>query len=172
MLLGAGLWAGGEFTKEKYPRYAQGLLGGGSLAMFFSIYAGYSFYDLYSQAATFIVLVEIFMFLTMQNTHFFSKKEFDFLLSPEQLSLSGIWMLYAIVLFTLGLKKYNRYLRFGGLGLIGIVITKAFFVDLAGLATVYKIVLFIILGLCLLGVSFVYQKQKDIIIGQDNGEEM
>jgi len=81
-------------------------------------------------------------------------------------------MLYAIVLFTLGLKKYNRYLRFGGLGLIGIVIIKAFFVDLADLATVYKIVLFIILGLCLLGVSFVYQKKKDVIIGQDSGEEM
>lgn len=119
-----------------------------------------------------LVLVEIFIFLTMQNSHFFSTKDFDFLLSPEQLSLSGIWMLYAIVLFTLGLKKYNRYLRFGGLGLIGIVIIKAFFVDLADLATVYKIVLFIILGLCLLGVSFVYQKKKDVIIGQDSGEEM
>jgi len=59
MLLGVGLWVGGEYTKKKFPRYAQGLLGGGSLAMFFSIYAGYSFYDLFSQVATFIVLVVI-----------------------------------------------------------------------------------------------------------------
>ncbi|WP_366924408.1 DUF2339 domain-containing protein [Metallumcola ferriviriculae] len=119
-----------------------------------------------------VVLMEVFIFLTMQNSHFFSMKDYDFLLSPEQLSLSGIWMLYAIVLFTLGLKKNNRYLRFGGLGLIGIVIAKAFFVDLDDLATIYKIVLFIILGLCLLGVSFVYQKKKDIIIGEDSEEEM
>ena len=117
-------------------------------------------------------LAEIFLFLTIQNHHFFSKRDYDLFLSPEQLSLSGLWMIYAIVLFVFGIKKGNAYFRYSSLGLIGIIILKAFFVDLAELQTLYKIILFIILGLLLLGISFVYQKKKDYIMGLEKEEGM
>ena len=115
-------------------------------------------------------LTQIFLFLTIQNSHFFSQREYALFLSPEQLSLSGLWMVYAIGLFIYGIKKGNRYFRYSSLGLIGIIILKAFFVDLAELQTLYKIILFIILGFFLLGISFVYQKKKDVIVGYDKEE--
>ncbi len=120
-------------------------------------------------------LVEIFIFITIQNFHFFYQKDYNHLLSPEQLSLSGLWMIYAIVLFVFGIKRNNRYFRYSSLGLIGIIIIKAFLLDLAELQTIYKIILFIILGVLMLGISYVYQKKRDIILGLDedsNEEEM
>ncbi|MFT9494569.1 DUF2339 domain-containing protein [Anaerosolibacter sp.] len=117
-------------------------------------------------------LAEIFLFLTIQNSHFFSQRDYDLFLSPEQLSLSGLWMAYAIILFIFGIRKGNRYFRYSSLGLIGIIILKAFFVDLAELQTLYKIILFIILGLILLGISYVYQKKKDVIMGLEKEEEV
>jgi uncharacterized membrane protein len=117
-------------------------------------------------------LAEIFLFLTIQNSHFFSQRDYDLFLSPEQLSLSGLWMAYAIILFIFGIRKGNRYFRYSSLGLIGIIILKAFFIDLAELQTLYKIILFIILGLILLGISYVYQKKKDVIMGLEKEEEV
>jgi uncharacterized membrane protein len=81
-------------------------------------------------------------------------------------------MAYAVILFIFGIKKGNRYFRYSSLGLIGIIILKAFFVDLAELQTLYKIILFIILGLILLGISYVYQKKKDVIMGLEREEEV
>jgi uncharacterized membrane protein len=61
-----------------------------------------------------------------------------------------------------------KELRYGALGLIGIIICKAFLVDLEGLATIYKIMLFVILGLFLLGISFVYQKKQNLLNRSEN----
>lgn len=107
-------------------------------------------------------LLLIFAFLTLENHHFFRLYRFKFFLSPEQLSLSLIWMIYAIVLFVAGLKRNIKELRYGALGLIAVIIAKAFLVDLAGLATIFKILLFVILGLFLLGISFLYQKKQNM----------
>jgi uncharacterized membrane protein len=114
-----------------------------------------------------LFLILVFIGLTVENQHFFLLTETDFFLSPEQLSLSALWLLYAIVLFMIGIRKRIRYLRYVALGLLAIVIMKAFFVDLANLATMYKILLFIVLGLCLLGISYFYQKTKDTIQGKE-----
>lgn len=109
-------------------------------------------------------LVLIFIFITLQNNHFFTFYTISFFnLSPDQLSLSLLWLTYAVVLLLAGLKKDIKGLRYAALGLVGIVLVKAFFVDLASLATIFKILLFFILGLCLLGISFIYQKKRHLI---------
>lgn len=110
------------------------------------------------------VLVLIFIFVTIQNSHFFTFYTVSFFnLSPEQLSLSLLWLTYAVVLFLAGLKKDIRELRYAALGLVGIVLVKAFVIDLANLPTIYKILLFFILGLSLLGISYIYQKKRHLI---------
>ncbi len=117
-----------------------------------------------------LFLLQIFIGLSVQNKHYFTLNYQDFFLSPQQLSLSGIWLVYAIVLFAWGIRKNNRYLRYSSLGLLAIIILKAFFVDLANLDSMFKIFLFIILGLSLLGVSFIYQRKKDTL--QKEGEDV
>lgn len=111
-----------------------------------------------------ILLVLIFIGINVENSDFFSRQaRLEYFLSPEQLSLSALWLLYALILFAYGMRRKKKYLRYGALGLMAITIIKAFLVDLANLSTLFKIILFIILGLFLLGVSFYYQRKKDII---------
>lgn len=110
-----------------------------------------------------LFLTFIFLFIIVENHDFFVRADIEFFLSPEQLSLSALWIIYAIVLFVLGMKRQNPYLRYSALGLMAMTILKAFFIDLASLSTLFKIVLFIILGLSLLGVSYYYQRKKDEI---------
>ena len=113
----------------------------------------------------------IFVGLTIENSHFFSRIKVNYFLSPEQLSLSGIWLIYAIVLFVLGVRKNNQLIRYTALGLLAIIILKAFFVDLSNLASIYKILLFIILGISLLGISYFYQRKKHIFSPDEEGIE-
>lgn len=103
-------------------------------------------------------LIEIFAVISFQNHHFF--KVYEFNSSAEQISLSFLWLIYGTVLLGFGFKNRNKYLRYAGLALLAVVLVKAFLVDLAFLATIYKIILFVIIGLVLLGVSLVYQKKQ------------
>lgn len=112
-------------------------------------------------------LILIFAFLTFENMHFFRLHPYKYFLSPEQLCLSLLWMVYAIVLFSWGLKRNLKGMRYAALGLTAVTMIKAFLVDLAHLATIYKIILFVILGLILLGISFAYQKKQNLF---DRGE--
>lgn len=111
------------------------------------------------------ILALLFAFLSLENRHFFLLYQFQFFLSPEQLSLSILWIIYAVFLFLGGLKKNIKGLRYAALALIGIIIVKAFLVDLANLEMIFKILLFIILGLFLLGISFMYQKKRNFFDG-------
>ncbi|PKM83916.1 MAG: hypothetical protein CVU88_00590 [Firmicutes bacterium HGW-Firmicutes-13] len=112
-------------------------------------------------------LFQVFYGLTVQNSHYFRLFHREFFLSPEQLSLSALWLIYAVVLFTAGIRKKNRYLRYAALGLLAVIILKAFFVDLAYLDAMFKILLFIFLGVSLLGISYIYQKKKDALQGEE-----
>jgi uncharacterized membrane protein len=114
-----------------------------------------------------VLLLLVFVGLTVENDHFFSLQKVEYFLSPEQLSLSALWLLYGIALFLFGLKRRIAYLRYVALGLLAIVILKAFFIDLSQLAAIYKILLFILLGLSLLGISYFYQRQKSWIQGEN-----
>ncbi len=85
----------------------------------------------------------------------------------SQLSLSIIWAIYASALVSAGIIKKIRLLRMLGIVLIGITIIKVFFVDLAELKTLYRIISFVILGLLLLTVSYFYNRYKHKIFGED-----
>jgi hypothetical protein len=77
-----------------------------------------------------------------------------------QVGLSVLWTLYAAGTLAWGFIRRSPAVRYGALGLFGIVIVKVFMADLAAVETVYRIISFLILGLVLLGVSFLYQKAR------------
>lgn len=85
----------------------------------------------------------------------------------QQLSLSGVWLLYSVVLMSLGIWRRFRGMRFAAMGLFGLTILKIFVYDLSFLETLYRIFSFIALGVILLAVSYVYQKYKDIIVAKE-----
>ncbi|MDD5255321.1 MAG: DUF2339 domain-containing protein [Candidatus Omnitrophica bacterium] len=63
-----------------------------------------------------------------------------------------------VVLFVLGFLLAEKVFRHGGFIIFGITLARVVFVDLAGLAIIYKIISFIIVGVLFLGVSFIYTK--------------
>jgi Predicted membrane protein len=84
-----------------------------------------------------------------------------------KLGLSIICGLYALVLIFVGIKNKSRHLRISAIILFGITLLKLFFYDIASLPTVSKTIVLIILGVILLIVSFLYNKYKEIIFGDD-----
>ncbi len=86
----------------------------------------------------------------------------DFLAQAElapQLGLSVLWTAYASVLIILGVRRSSPLLRWQALALFGIVVGKVFLYDLSSLERVYRIVSFLVLGVVLLVVSFLYQRR-------------
>lgn len=83
---------------------------------------------------------------------------------------SLIILLYSISLISVGFYKKVKSMRIFALALFLIVIFKVFLFDLSSLEGIYRILSFVALGFILLGISFVYQRYKDIILGGSAGE--
>ncbi len=76
----------------------------------------------------------------------------------QNLALSVLWLVYALVLLTGGVIKKSAALRWQALALLGVMVVKVFFFDLSFLERFYRIVSFFLLGLVLMLVSFFYQR--------------
>ena len=74
------------------------------------------------------------------------------------LSLTALWLVYAVILLVVGIARRSRAVRLGGLILIAVSIVKVFVYDVFTLQTVYRIIAFVGLGLLLLVGGFLYQK--------------
>ena len=97
--------------------------------------------------------------------------EYSRLNSLQQLSLSGVWLLYSIALMVIGIWRRQRGIRVASMVLFGFTILKIFIYDLSFLETLYRIFSFVGLGVILLVVSYLYQKYKNIILGDPNPGE-
>ncbi|HWZ98768.1 MAG TPA: DUF2339 domain-containing protein [Candidatus Dormibacteraeota bacterium] len=77
----------------------------------------------------------------------------------RHLSLSVLWTVYASALIFLGWRQKSALLRWQALTLFGLVVVKVFLFDLASLDRAYRILSFLVLGLVLMAVSFLYTKR-------------
>jgi hypothetical protein len=91
-----------------------------------------------------------------------------------KLGFTCLWGIYSFSLIAWGIFKQNRTMRISAISLFGITLIKLVTFDTWDLSTGYKIIAFILLGVILLVVAFLYQKFKQIIFGEDDlkkGEE-
>lgn len=92
----------------------------------------------------------------------------DSFVYPENLynkaGLSIVWGLLSFTFIWLGMKHSFKTLRIIALFLFGITLLKLFVVDLRNIPPGGKIIAFILLGVLLLTVSFMYQRLKKLII--------
>lgn len=84
--------------------------------------------------------------------------------------VSILWSLFGLCSVFAGIKKQIRTLRLTGLALFAVVAWKVFFVDLARLEQIYRIVAFIVLGLLALVGSFAYMKYQQTFISKTTGD--
>lgn len=87
--------------------------------------------------------------------------------------ISIYWSVFAVALLLVGILRSRTALRALGLILLGGTILKVFFVDLAGLDQLYRIIAFIGLGVLVLSGSFFYFKfsHRFITTSSDDGED-
>ena len=76
----------------------------------------------------------------------------------RQVTLSIAWAAYAVALLVAGINRRYPLLRYLAILLLAVTIGKVFFVDLAQLDRVYRIVSVIGLGVLLLVASYLYQR--------------
>lgn len=71
---------------------------------------------------------------------------------------SALWMAYGAMLMIVGFLRRSAFVRWQALILIAVTIVKVFVSDVSKLDRGYRIVSFMILGVLLLAISFVYQR--------------
>ena len=77
-----------------------------------------------------------------------------------------LWGLFSFVFLIIGIKKQWKNLRIIALSLLGITILKLFLYDIKNVSETGKIIAFILLGVLILIISFVYQKIKKLVVDE------
>lgn len=86
-------------------------------------------------------------------------------------ALPILWGFLAFVILLAGIKNQSKNLRIGALALLGLTILKLFIYDIKDVSETGKIVAFILLGVLILVISFVYQKIKKLVVDENSNEE-
>ena len=77
-----------------------------------------------------------------------------------KLGLSILWGLYALLLIIIGIWKRKPFLRIMAIVLFAFTLLKLFLYDISDMNTISKTIVFVILGVLLLIISFLYNKFK------------
>lgn len=82
-----------------------------------------------------------------------------------------LWGILAFAFLIIGIKKQVKTIRIIALSLLGLTILKLFLYDISNISETGKIVSFILLGILILIISFVYQKIKVLVIDETKPNE-
>ena len=118
----------------------------------------------------FIAITLLWVLTTMQINSYWDCKQVSPNVNSDFMAtmyISVFWAIYASVLITIGFWKKFASLRYAALGLFALTLGKVFIYDMSNLANIYRIAGFVVLGVLMVAVSFLYQyARKKGIIGQ------
>jgi uncharacterized membrane protein len=106
-----------------------------------------------------LALVLLFAYVTLQTKRLFQ----GMLMTPESQSLaetyaySAVWLAFALALFVTGIRLGRQPVRLAGLAVLALVVVKVFVGDMSNLEGLFRIASFVGLGLCLVGIGWLYQ---------------
>ena len=89
-----------------------------------------------------------------------------------KLGISILWGVYALSLVVIGIIRKYKQIRLGAMALFGITLIKLFFYDISHLNTIAKTIVFVVLGVLLLVISFLYNKYKYLIFDDVANEKL
>lgn len=96
---------------------------------------------------------------------------YNYTQTAYKLGFTCLWGIYSFFMIAWGIFRRNRIMRVSAIFLFGITLFKLVTFDTWDLSTGYKVIAFILLGVILLVVAFLYQKFKVLIFGSDEPEE-
>ncbi|MBF0227199.1 MAG: DUF2339 domain-containing protein [Desulfobacterales bacterium] len=115
-------------------------------------------YDRFALSIVFGIVLFIVLNIEVSGFfHFYAKK-------AKFASISVLWAIFSISLMGLGFAKNNAALRKTAIGLFALTFLKVFLSDMNEVSTPYRIISFLILGLLLIGGSYLYYRLKERII--------
>ncbi|MGB2987083.1 MAG: DUF2339 domain-containing protein, partial [Phycisphaerae bacterium] len=91
----------------------------------------------------------------------------DYIPRARFASISVLWALFATALMILGFARNKALLRRCSIVLFAATIIKVFVRDMANVDTPFRILSFLVLGLMLVGASYLYHRFKDRILPAD-----
>jgi uncharacterized membrane protein len=78
--------------------------------------------------------------------------------NAESYTYSAVWLASGVALFMAGLKVSQKYIRYAGLAVMVLVVLKVFLLDLWQLGGIWPILSLMGLGLCLVGIGWLYSR--------------
>jgi uncharacterized membrane protein len=107
-----------------------------------------------------LALILAMIWLTLETKRFFQGEVLSLWArsDAEYYAYSVVWLLSAFVLLALGMWLRKPWLRHGGIAILLLTICKVFLSDMAALGGLYRVASFLGLGLCLVGIGYVYQR--------------
>ena len=115
------------------------------------------FFNLAAIISISIATIEAINQITLHNDLYISNK----------IAITVLWTLCAFVQMWLGMHIKYKTLRIISLSLLGLVLCKLFMYDLINVSQGAKIIAFVVLGVVLLVLSFLYQKLKKILFEEE-----
>ena len=163
--------AGGYSWSHLFAHWMDGVLLG---ILFYKLIQGIrkerEAFTAYDQALSIVISLLIITFLSLELMHIYvvigyRKNNIEALAYQYgKAGLTSLWGLCSFALIWLGMKHKQKVLRIISLALFSVVLLKLFIFDISDISEGGKIFAFILLGVLLLIVSFMYQKLKKIII--------
>jgi uncharacterized membrane protein len=101
--------------------------------------------------------------LWILSSELFHWLDFGGYTASDKLGLSILWGVFSLQLIIIGIWRKLKYLRIAAISLFGITLIKLCFYDISGMDTISKTIVFILLGILLLIISFLYNKYRKII---------
>lgn len=117
----------------------------------------------------------LILFFSIECRHLYvtilanEKNIYTYHLQFMKAGLTIVWAIFSFVIIWLGMKYKYKTLRIISLSLFTVALIKLFLFDIQNISAGGKIAAFIMLGVLLLVISFMYQRLKKIII--DNEEK-
>jgi uncharacterized membrane protein len=107
-----------------------------------------------------LALVMVLAYVTLQVKMWFQGKYLiaEFSSDAESYALSVAWLVLSIAMFVTGLKLGRQNIRLGGMVVMVLALLKAFGYDLWEIGGLWRIASLLGLGLCLIGVGWLYTR--------------
>lgn len=114
-----------------------------------------------------IVLSNEMVNINHLNNYTLDESYYNYSKTVYKLGFTVLWCLYSFFLIAWGIFRKNKIARISAISWFGITLIKLVTFDTWDLSTGYKVIAFILLGVVLLLVAFLYQKFKVLIFGND-----
>jgi uncharacterized membrane protein len=120
-----------------------------------------------------IITEQIYFYFYCKDRYLVRMANWQFL---AHMYVSISWAIYAVILMVTGFAAKIRTLRYMALGLFALLLLKVFILDTSEVKNVYRIAAFLVTGITLVGVSYLYQYLKnkgyfENLIADKNNEE-